>query len=205
MEPLVEFRQRCPHADPELGVEVRQRFVHEERLRLPHDRPAHRHALALAAGQRGGLAREVRLQAEDLGRILDAAGDLALGCLAHLQAESHVLGHGHLRVKGIVLEDHRDVAVLGRQVVHDLVADLDGPAGDVFQSGDNPQGGRFPAPGRADQDHELAVRDLQAEVVHRLDAAGKYLVDLIEHDLCHFIAPYVRLAQLSCAQDGSWV
>jgi hypothetical protein len=108
---------------------------------------------------------------------------------AHPQAERHVLGHGHLRVKGIVLEDHRDVAILGRQVVHHPAADLHRPAGDVLKSGYHPQGGRLPAARRADQDHELAIPDLQAQATHRLDAAGESLVDVIEHDLSHVIAP----------------
>ena len=55
--------------DAQLGVEVRQRLVHQEHARLAHDRPAHRDALALAAGQRLRLAVEVRLEVEQLGRL----------------------------------------------------------------------------------------------------------------------------------------
>jgi hypothetical protein len=40
----------------QLRVEVRQRLVHEIDRRLPHDRAAHRDALALAAGEVAGLA-----------------------------------------------------------------------------------------------------------------------------------------------------
>jgi hypothetical protein len=40
---------------PQLRVEVRERLVHQEDLRLAHDRAAHRDALALAAGQLTGL------------------------------------------------------------------------------------------------------------------------------------------------------
>ena len=58
----------------QLGVEVRQRLVHEEDLRLADDRAAHGDALALAAGEGLGLAVEVRLEVEDLGGLLDALG-----------------------------------------------------------------------------------------------------------------------------------
>ena len=44
----------------QLRVEVGQRLVHQERLRVAHDRPAHRHPLPLPARQRLGLAVEVR-------------------------------------------------------------------------------------------------------------------------------------------------
>ena len=54
----VELRQRGAHADPQLRVEVRERLVHQERLRLAHDRAAHRDALALAAGELRRLAVE---------------------------------------------------------------------------------------------------------------------------------------------------
>ena len=50
------------HLHAELGVEVRQRLVHQEHRRLTHDRPTHRHPLALAAGQLAGLAVEPWLE-----------------------------------------------------------------------------------------------------------------------------------------------
>ena len=48
-EPLVKLREGRAHPDAELGVEVRERFVHEERLRLTDDRPPHRDTLPLPA------------------------------------------------------------------------------------------------------------------------------------------------------------
>src|SRR5207245_1978828 len=39
------------HLHAQLRVEVRERLVHEEDLRLAHDRAPHRDALALTAGQ----------------------------------------------------------------------------------------------------------------------------------------------------------
>jgi hypothetical protein len=52
-------------------VEVGQWFVHAEHLRLTDDRASHRHALALTAGQLGGLAIQMLGQVEDLGGLLD--------------------------------------------------------------------------------------------------------------------------------------
>jgi hypothetical protein len=45
-----------PGRDPQLGIEVRQRLVHQEDVRLAHDGAGERHALALAAGKLRGLA-----------------------------------------------------------------------------------------------------------------------------------------------------
>ena len=58
-EALLDPRDLGAHLHAQLRVEVRQRLVHQERRRVAHDRAAHRHALALAAGEVGGLAVEV--------------------------------------------------------------------------------------------------------------------------------------------------
>ena len=48
-ELLVELLDLDPHLGAQERVEVRQRFVEQKRLRLAHDRPSHRDALALTA------------------------------------------------------------------------------------------------------------------------------------------------------------
>jgi hypothetical protein len=58
-------------------------------------------------------------------RLLHALGDLGAIELAHLQAESHVVVHGHVRIERVVLKHHGDVAVHGRQLVDHPVADHD--------------------------------------------------------------------------------
>ena len=70
-EPLVQPRELGAHRDAQLRVEVRERLVHQERLRLAHDRPAHRDALALAARERAGLAVEQLLEPERLRDLVD--------------------------------------------------------------------------------------------------------------------------------------
>ena len=60
-ELLVQPRDVRAHLHPQLGVQVRQRLVHQERLRLAHDRPPQRDPLALAAAQlRAAAARAAR-------------------------------------------------------------------------------------------------------------------------------------------------
>ncbi|AYM60973.1 hypothetical protein At1D132_49660 (plasmid) [Agrobacterium fabrum] len=44
-----------PHHDPELGIEVRQRFVEQKYFRFPNDGSSHRYTLALTAGKRSRL------------------------------------------------------------------------------------------------------------------------------------------------------
>ena len=65
-EPLVQPLQLGAHLHPELRVEVRQRLVQQEHLRLAHERPAHRHALPLPAGQLPGAPPQQLFQPEHL-------------------------------------------------------------------------------------------------------------------------------------------
>ncbi len=63
----MQFLDLGAHRDAQLGVEVRQRLVEQEDLRIAHDGAAHGDALALAAGKLARVALEQRRQAEDVG------------------------------------------------------------------------------------------------------------------------------------------
>ena len=180
LQPRLQPRHLGPHLHAQLRVEVGERLVHQEGLRVADDRPPHRHPLALAAGEVGGAAVEVLGQVERLRRLLDLAVDLPLVDPGQLQREAHVLAHGHVRVERVVLEDHRDVAILGRAVVDHLAADLQLAAGDVLEPGDHPQRRRLAAARGPDEDHELAVADLQVHVLDGFLAVGEDLGDSIE-------------------------
>ncbi len=95
--------------------------------------------------------------------------DLLFGKFAQLEAERHVLGDGHVRIKRVVLEHHGDVAVLRRQVVDDLAADRYFATGDFLKPRDHPQRRAFAAAGGADEDHEFLVRDVEVDIAHRDD------------------------------------
>src|SRR5262249_903960 len=185
--------------DPQLGVEVGQRLIHEVCLRLTHDRAAHGDPLPLTARQRGRLAVEVLLDAEHPGGLAYPALDLVFGRLALLEAEREVLLHRHMRVERVVLEHHRDVSVFGRQIVHHPAADGDVPESDLRQASDAPQGGGLATYRGADEHHELRVVDVQGEVINRFDTAGVDLGDLVKNDLGHPRTPsFHRPAQPAC-------
>ena len=82
-----------------------------------------------------------------------------------------------MRVERVVLEHHRDAALARRQVVDDRVADDDLAAADRLEPGDHAQRRRLGAARGSDEHHELAVRDVEVDAVHGLEAVG---VDLLE-------------------------
>ena len=101
-----------PRLNAQLGVEVRQRLVHQEHAGATHDGATHGDALALSTGQGLRLALEVLGEVEQAGGLADLLVTLVLRHTGELEGEAHVLGHRHVRVEGVVLEDHGDVAVL---------------------------------------------------------------------------------------------
>ena len=73
-----------------------------------------------------GLRSRNSLQVEDLGGLLDPASISSLGVLAIFSAKPMLSRDGHVRVQRVVLEHHRDVAVLRRHVGDVALADADG-------------------------------------------------------------------------------
>ena len=190
-EPVVETRQLGAHVDSKLRVQVRERLVHQERLRLAHDRAPHRDTLALAARERARPALEQLLQPEQACDLDDAALDLGLRRVPHLQPVAEVLRDRHVRIERVVLEHHRDVAVAGREPGDLALADPDVALGHLLEAGNHPQQRRLPAAGGADEDHELAAPDCQIDAVDGTDVPVVDLSDLLEPDLGHVRAPDV--------------
>ena len=86
-----------------------------------------------------------------------------------------------MRIQRVVLEHHGDVPILRLHVVDHPVADHQRASGDRLQPGDHPQRRRLAAPRRTDEHQELAVGDVEAEVVDGLEAIVVDLVDVVEN------------------------
>ena len=115
----------------------------------------------------------------------DPAEDLLIVHVAQAQAEGHVLIDRDMGIKGVVLEDHGDVPVFGLHIIDDLSVDLQGAAGDVFQTSDHPQRGGFAAAGGTDEDHEFLILNLQVEVVDSHDVLVIDFFDMLKSYACH--------------------
>src|SRR5262245_22822804 len=158
------------HLHAQLGVEIGQRLVEQKNRRLAHDGAAHGHALALAARELARPALQEGAELEDLRGLLHPRLDLGLRHAADAQPVGHVVVDRHVRIERVVLEHHRDVAVLGLERVDDAPAYGDLALGDCLESGDHPQQGRLAAARRSEHDDELAVADLAIDAVDDLCA-----------------------------------
>ena len=157
------------HLLAQIGVEVGQRLVEQQRLRFHDQRPRQRHALLLAARQ---FARITLGQYFELGGgedRLELPGDGVAVELAQPQAVDDVFRHRHVRPQRVALEDHRHLALLGRQRPrfrgHQPVADMDFAVGGFQKAGHQPQCGGLAAARRSEQAHQLAMVDAQRDVI----------------------------------------
>ena len=185
LQTLMELGDLGTHLNAELSIQVGQRLVEQEDLRVTNDSAAQRDALTLTTGQSLRLTVEQLLDGQDLGSFTDQLIDLILRLLAELEAERHVVIHGHVRIQSIVLENHRDVAILRSNVVHETIADVELALGNLFQTGDHAQGGGLTAARRANQNDELLILDVEAEVRNSSNVARVDLVDVIQLQACH--------------------
>ena len=78
-------------------------------------------------------------------------------------------------VQRVALKHHGDIPVLGLHVVDQLAVDVQLAAGDLLQTGHHPQRGGLAAAGGTNQNNELLVGDVQAELLHGHDALVGHL------------------------------
>ena len=125
-ELLLEPLDLTASRHPELGVEVRERLVHQEYRRLADDRPRQGDALALPARELPGAPVEQVVDLERPRHLFDAPPSRVAAEAADLERVADVLTHRHVRVERVALEHHRHVAGPRRQAGDVAIADLDG-------------------------------------------------------------------------------
>ena len=114
----VDAHELRSHLSTQRGVETRERLVQQEELRAPDERLGDRDPLPLPAGELVDAAIEQRPDIEDANDFRCALGDLLLRYPSRLQGEADVVSHVEMGIERDRLEDHRDVPLLGRNVVH---------------------------------------------------------------------------------------
>jgi hypothetical protein len=156
------------------GVQRGQRLVHQQQARAGGQRAGDGHALALAARQAGGPARQQVADAQQLDGLLQRHAPL--GGRHAAPAEVQVALHRQVREQAGLLEHHAQRAAVrgppdaGRVVLPHLAAHRDVAAGRPCQAGDAAQQrGLAAARGAEDRAHALAG---QAHVHIQAEAGG---------------------------------
>ncbi|MNE63379.1 hypothetical protein D3C80_1587250 [compost metagenome] len=113
----------------QLGIEVGQRLIEQKDLRIAHHGTAHRHPLALTAGQLFRIALQQVIDRQNARRLLHFALLLAFADLHDLHMKRHVFLHRQVRIERIALEHHGDIAIGGVQIVNLLFIQQDSAIG----------------------------------------------------------------------------
>ena len=183
----------------QLGVEVGQRLVHQEDLRLAHDGAAQRDALALAAGELARLAVEELVRSS---RAISRATSLAHAarrCRCRLAALPAACRRACLRIAGRrpccrrrscagrARSSGRPSRCRGLSAATSLTTRSpmrSSPPVISSRPGEHAQRGGLAAAGRADQHQELVVADIQVQVVDGQHVAI-FLINMFKRHTCH--------------------
>jgi hypothetical protein len=161
------FFQFSPHGMSQLGVKVTQGFVHQKYVGLPNERTPKCRPLTLAVTERLDRTLKQVIDLHHLGVSPHSLIHLTGRCSVFRAAErkSHILEHGHLRVKRVALKNHRDVPV-GRLEAVDLSA-ADPYAATVrrHDPGYQVKGRGFPGAGWTENGDELLIGDIQRDIL----------------------------------------
>jgi hypothetical protein len=158
--------QLGPHPHPQAGIQIAERFIQQQHVRVTDQRSSDRDPLLLAARQLGRLPLQQVLDAQQFRDLVHAALRLLTRGTPHLTSECQVAANASVGIQGQVLEDHRDLSVLGRQVFDVTRSDTNPTAVGRLESRNHSQGGRLAAARRSDQDQQFLIRDHQIDLVH---------------------------------------
>src|SRR3984957_14717149 len=158
-----------PHLFAQVGIEIGQGLVEQQRFRLDDQGARQRHALLLSARQFAGIALREDFEFCRLEYRLEFFGNGVAIDFAQPQAVDDILGDRHMRPQRVTLEDHRHLALLGRQCHrfrrYKPVADADLAIGGIEKARDQPQRRGLAATRGAEQADQLPVIDPQRDII----------------------------------------
>ncbi len=87
-------------------------------------------------------------------------------------------------VERIVLEDHRDIAIFGGNVIDQPIANVKVAFRDLFEAGNHPQNRSFATARWTNQNHEFAIEDFEIHILDDFDIT-KALRNVFQAHRCH--------------------
>src|SRR5262249_28507859 len=200
-----------PHdADGGSRVEVSRRLVGEKDQGTVDERASDRDALLLAARQLGWEVCGLLRQPDEIEDLRDLRSHDVLRPADDLERERDVLVDRLVREQLEVLEHAADVAAQLRDLPRAQAADVtpgdEHPAlGGHFVAKQQLEEGGLAGAGRADEEDELALQDLERDVPECEDVAFVRLVDVFEtnHEKSGIPVAIRRLCVIRLRNDGA--
>src|SRR5581483_2136737 len=127
-------------------------------------------------------SERARVESNQRQSVSDAVADFALGCFALFEPERDIAFHREVREEGVVLEHHRQPALIRSLIIDDRSHEPHLTAVGVrrFESGDEPERRSLAAAGRPEHRENLPTLDGERDVAHGLRAvkAFRYALEL---------------------------
>lgn len=133
------------HTAAQLAVQGAERFVEKQDPRFIDDGSGNGHALLLTAGEVDDVGVFIAVEVDQFQGIANLIADVVAGLAVNLGPEGDILGHVHMRKKGIILEHRIDLTPIGRQLGNILPIKEDSSLIRCFKTGKEPQGRRLAA------------------------------------------------------------
>jgi hypothetical protein len=159
----------------QLLVERAERLVEEQQLRLLGEAAGEGDALLLAAGELMGLSLRVGRELDELQHRFDARVDLGGRQSLAAQTERDVVENREVRKERVALEHHVHRPHVRRQIGEVVAVERDGSGGRRLEAGEHAKQRRLAAAGRAEQGEDLALGDVDRDVVD-----GAVAVELLD-------------------------
>jgi hypothetical protein len=153
------------HLEPELRVQIAQRFIEEQDPWLDHQGAGDGHPLLLAARELGGIAPGEALELDERQHAGHPGGNLVARHPAHAQPEGDVLEDGEMRKERVVLEHHAEAATLRHERIDAPLVEPDLARARREQPREEIQRGGLATARWAEKSDELATPHLEGEVV----------------------------------------
>ena len=167
-----QLDQVLPEAVPCHRVHTRGRLVEDQQVGPVDQRHGELQALPLSQRERVGQRVHDRIEAEPLGRLVDALRDLVLRHLEELGVQDQVLPHRQLGVEREGLRHVADLAADGDVIGIDRLAQQPGlPLGGRQQAAQHLHRRRLAAAVGAEEAEDLPPLDPEADVIDRDEIA----------------------------------
>src|SRR5438876_2264778 len=169
------------HAVAQLGIEIRERLIQQQKLWLHHQGACEREALLLASRKLGGIAICQLFERYGVQYSHYPVADILLAQLPYLEREGGVLKYVHVRPDGVGLEHHAEIAPVGcnedallRRIDQPTIGfDLAGSR--LLQPRNRAQRRGLAAPRGSEQREQLTLRHLERDVLHGFDGAAPFV------------------------------
>ena len=142
---LLNIAKLNAHRFTELGVEIGERLVEKQDVRLHDQRPGNGDPLLLTAGHLIGVAILQSRELHERQSLADLLADDLRGTAPHPETIGHVLVNVHVRKERVFLKYHRRIPSIGRDTLDLTPCQMDLAAVRLVKPGDHAQDRRLTA------------------------------------------------------------